>query len=133
MAVSTDAGNGKTYGPYSPVRVVGDWVFISGQVGIDPATGLAKDSVGEQTTQAAQNIKNLLEARGLALIDVVKTTVFLVDMGGFSDMNDSFAAVFSGKHAPTRSTVAVKELPRVGGKTTLLVEIDAIAYKGSRV
>ncbi len=111
-------------GPYSQAISVGELVFCSGQAGLDPATGkLASDDIQGQTRQTLQNLSAVLEAAGIDLSHVVKTTVFLTDMGAFKDMNVVYAEFFEGD-PPARSTVAVKGLP-VGA----LVEIEAIAVK----
>lgn len=111
-------------GPYSQAISVGEFVFCSGQAGLDPATGkLAADDIQGQTRQTLQNLSAVLEAAGIDLSHVVKTTVFLTDMGAFKDMNAVYAEFFEGD-PPARSTVAVKGLP-VGA----LVEIEAIAVK----
>ncbi len=111
-------------GPYSQAISVGELIFCSGQAGLDPATGkLASGDIQGQTRQTLQNLSAVLEAAGIDLSHVVKTTVFLTDMGAFKDMNAVYAEFFEGD-PPARSTVAVKGLP-VGA----LVEIEAIAVK----
>lgn len=115
----------KTYGPYTPVRRAGNLLFVSGQIGVDPATGSVSASIEAQTTQALRNMEEALKAAGASLNDLVKTTVFLTDMGNFAAMNEAYADIFTPPR-PARSAVAVRELPRVPGGT-LLVEIEAIA------
>lgn len=111
-------------GPYSQAISVGEFVFCSGQLGIDPATGaFAAEDIQGQTRQALHNLGAVLEAAGTNLAHVVKTTVFLADMGSFKEMNAVYAEFFEGD-PPARSTIAVKALP-LGG----LVEIEAIAVK----
>lgn len=111
-------------GPYSQAVQVGNMLFASGQLGIDPATGLfAEGGVKEQTLQAFRNVRAILSEAGLAMEDVVKTTVFLADMADFAAMNKVYAAQFSGAF-PARSAVAVKTLPKNG-----LVEVEVIAVK----
>lgn len=117
-----------TYGPYTPVRSAGNLLFVSGQVGIDPATKTVGKSVTEQTQQVIRNLTQVLNESNATLEDVVKTTVFLADMDDFAAMNTIYEQMFQAPR-PARSTVAVKELPRLGGDTPILVEIDAIAYK----
>jgi len=116
------AGGAKPLGPYSPgIRTEG-FVFASGSIGIDPATGtLVAGGVEAQTRQAIQNLSRVLEAGGSSLKQVVKTTVFLLDMGDFAKMNQVYAGFF-GDAPPARSTVQVGALP--GGAS---VEIEAIA------
>ncbi len=115
----------KTYGPYSPSQTIDNLVFTAGQVGA--TNGQASDDIAEQTKLALQNLSNVLEAAGSSLSQVIKTTVYLTDMTDFDAMNKVYAQVFSEAGCqPSRSTVGVKELPRVANKT-LLVEIDAIA------
>ncbi len=111
-------------GPYSQGISVGNFVFCSGQLGLDPATGkFAAEDVQGQTRRALQNLDAVLRAAGTDLTHVVKTTVFLSDMDNFKLMNEVYAQFF-GDRPPARSTVAVKGLP-LGG----LVEIEAIAVK----
>lgn len=111
-------------GPYSQAVQVGNMLFASGQLGIDPATGnFVEGAVKEQTAQAFKNVKAILTEAGLDISDVVKTTVFLADMGDFATMNEVYASQFEGAF-PARSAVAVKTLPKNG-----LVEIEVIAVK----
>ena len=111
-------------GPYSQAIQVGNMLFASGQLGIDPATGnFVEGAVKEQTAQAFKNVKAILAEAGLDISDVVKTTVFLADMGDFGAMNEVYASQFEGA-CPARSAVAVKTLPKNG-----LVEIEVIAVK----
>ena len=111
-------------GPYSQAMQVGNMLFASGQLGIDPATGnFVEGAVKEQTAQAFKNVKAILAEAGLDISDVVKTTVFLADMGDFGAMNEVYASQFEGAF-PARSAVAVKTLPKNG-----LVEIEVIAVK----
>ncbi len=109
-------------GPYSQAIKVGNFVFTSGQVPIDPATG---DIVGweitVQTRQVLTNVQNLLAAVGLTLADVVKTTVFLRHMSDFPEMNEIYAEFF-GENRPARSTVEVGRLPK-----DALIEIETIS------
>ena len=108
-------------GPYSQAIVAGGLVFTSGQIPINPESGVVEvQSVTEQTEQVCKNIKAVLEAAGSSLEKVVKTTCFLNDMGNFAAFNEVYAKYFTGK--PARSCVAVKELPK-----NVLVEIDTVA------
>lgn len=111
-------------GPYSQAVRVGDMLFASGQVGLDPATGqLVEGGIVEQTKRVFENIKALLAAAGSDLSQVVKTTVFLKNMSDFTAMNEIYAKYLapSGVVAPARSTVAVAGLPK-----DALVEVEVI-------
>ncbi len=111
-------------GPYSQAKVFGDLVFCSGQIPLDPMTKkLVDGGIEVQTRQVFRNVKAVLEAAGVALDKVVKTTVFLQDMTEFAAMNAVYAECFGG-HAPARSTVEVAKLP-LGAK----VEIECIAVR----
>lgn len=116
-----------TYGPYTPVFAANNLLFVSGQIGVNPKTKQIDTTVAKQTEQALKNMETALSDAGASLSDVVKTTVFLTDMSAFSEMNTAYEKAF-GAPRPARSTVAVKELPRVADQP-LLVEIEAIAYK----
>ena len=119
--IKTD-GAPAAIGPYVQGVRVGGLVFCSGQIALDPGTGaMTEGGVGAQTRRALENVKAVLEAAGTDLGRVVKTTVFLTDMGAFSEMNAVYASFFPGT-APARSTVAVAALPRGAA-----VEIEAIA------
>ena len=109
-------------GPYSQAIRVGGLLFLSGSLGMEPATGkIAAGGVAAETEQALNNLDAVLKAAGASFDDIVKTTIFLTDMADFKTVNEIYAKRFSSA-PPARSTVAVKELPR-GGK----VEIEAIA------
>ena len=111
-------------GPYSQAIRKGDFLFASGQLGIDPATGdFVAGGVKEQTAQVFKNIKAILAEAGYTMADIVKTTVFLADMGDFAEMNEVYASQFDSAF-PARSAVAVKTLPKNG-----LVEIEVIALQ----
>ena len=120
-----------TYGPYTPVREAGNLLFVSGQIGVDPNTGRATPDIEGQTRQALANLAAALKDAGASLDDVVKTTVFLVDMDDFAAMNAVYERVFAAPR-PARSTIGVGELPRVGGTSKLLVEIEAVAQKAAQ-
>ena len=99
-------------GPYSQAIRVGNLVFTSGQIPIDPATGVfVEGGIKEQTRQSLSNVQAILEEAGLSMNHVVKTTVFLADMNDFADMNAVYAEFFSEPY-PARSAVAVKTLPK---------------------
>jgi len=107
-------------GPYTPVVRAGEWVIVSGQLGLTP-DGLV-DGVRAQTRMAVQNLSAHLAEMGAALTDVVKTMCFLTDMNDFAEFNEAYVDGF-GEHRPARSTIGVAGLP-LGG----LVEIEAWAY-----
>lgn len=112
----------KAIGPYSQAIATDLFVYTAGQVGIDPSTGeLVSNSIEEQTRQALKNLRNVLEAAGSSLGNVVKTTVFLKDMNDFAKMNNIYAEAF-GENPPARSTIAVAGLPK-----NALVEIEVVA------
>ena len=109
-------------GPYNQAIKVGNLVYTSGQIPINPATGnFVEGGIKEQTRQSLTNIKAILEEAGLSMNNVVKTTVFLADMNDFADMNSVYAEFFSEPY-PARSAVAVKTLPKGA-----LVEIEVVA------
>lgn len=109
-------------GPYSQAIRAGDFVFVSGQIAIDPATGqFVGGTVAEQTERVLKNVAAVLKAAGSSLDKVVKTTVFLADMKEFTEMNEVYATFFS-EAPPARATVAAAGLPR-----DARVEIEAVA------
>ncbi|MGN0220036.1 MAG: RidA family protein [Muribaculaceae bacterium] len=120
--IATPAAPG-AIGPYSQAIDAGPFVYASGQIPIDPATGLIPEGIKAQTAQSLANVKAILAEAGLSLANVVKTTVFLADMGDFVPMNEVYGETFSAPY-PARSAVAVKELPK-----KVLVEIEVIAVK----
>lgn len=111
-------------GPYSQAICCGDLVFTSGQLPLDPVSGTMPATIEEQTHQSLTNIKAVLAAEGLTMDDVVKTTVFLQNMGDFAAMNGVYATFFSEGKYPARSAVEVAKLPKGA-----LVEIEAVATK----
>lgn len=115
-----------TFGPYTPVRQAGDTYFISGQIGVDPKTKTAPEDIAGQTHQALHNLKAMVEGAGLTLDHIVKTTLFLTDMGDFAAVNEIYTGYFS-EPRPARSTVCVKELPRITGVSPIKIEIEAVA------
>ncbi|MEK7152903.1 MAG: Rid family detoxifying hydrolase [Patescibacteria group bacterium] len=119
-------GNNRVFGPYSPVRKAGDLYFVSGQIGVDPATKTASADIAEQTHQVFANLKDVLTSVGLDLDRVVKTTIFLTDMADFAVVNEVYVGYFA-EPRPARGTVAVKELPRVAGDIPIKIEIEAVA------
>lgn len=111
-------------GPYSQAIEVGNLVFTSGQLPINPATGaFPEGGIKEQARQSLLNVQAILKETGLTMGDVVKTTVFLADMGDFADMNAVYAEFFSEPY-PARSAVAVKTLPKGA-----LLEIEVVAER----
>lgn len=110
-------------GPYSQAIQVGNLLITSGQLGLDPVTGILPEGVEAQTKQSLENIGAILAEAGFSLTDVVKTTVFIRNMDDFGRINGIYAAFF-GEHKPARSCVEVSALPKNG-----LVEIEVIASK----
>ena len=118
----TAAGAAKAIGPYSPALKVGNLLFLSGSIPLDPLSGqLVAGGIVEQTTRVMENIKALLEAAGAGFNNVARTTVFMIDLGEFTQMNEVYASYFTAPY-PARSTVQVVKLPR-----DVRVEIDVIA------
>jgi 2-iminobutanoate/2-iminopropanoate deaminase len=123
--ISTD-GAPRAIGPYSQAVRAGDLVFASGQIPIDPATGeFVPGGIAEQTEQVLRNLTAVFEAAGVTMKQVVKTTVFLVDMDDFAAMNAVYGRFFGGE-PPARATVQAARLPR-----DAKVEIEAIASIGA--
>lgn len=119
--ISTDKGP-KAIGPYSQAIRANGFIFVSGQVAFDPATGqLVEGDVGKQTARVLDNLKAIVEAAGSSLEKAIRATVFLKDMNDFTAMNEVYARYFSHQ-PPARSTVEVARLPR-----DVRVEIDLIA------
>lgn len=111
-------------GPYSQAIEANGFVYTSGQLPIDPATGeFAEGGIKGQTRQSLRNVSSILEEAGIDLSHVVKTTVFLADMGDFAEMNEVYSTFFNAPY-PARSAVAVKTLPK-----NALVEIECVAVK----
>lgn len=113
-------------GPYSQAIKASGLVFASGQLGLDPATGKLQDGLEAQTRQALANLSAVLDAAGASMADVVKTTIFLVDISQFATVNAIYGTAFPDQ-PPARSTVEVAGLP-LGG----LVEIEVVALVGGR-
>ena len=107
-------------GPYSQGYIAGGFVFTSGQIPVDPATGEIPEGIAAQAEQSCRNVEAILKAAGSDMSRVVKTTCFLTDMADFAAFNEVYAKHFTGK--PARSCVAVKTLPK-----NVLCEIEAIA------
>lgn len=120
-AINTDKAPA-AIGPYSQAIYAGKMVFVSGQLPVNPATGnFAEGGIKELTRQSLTNMKHILEAEGLKMSQVVKTTVFLADMADFAEMNEVYAEFFS-KPFPARSAIAIKTLPK-----NARVEVECIA------
>lgn len=109
-------------GPYTPVVRAGDWIIVSGQLGLSDGA-IVEGGVAAQTAQAIVNLKAQLASVGAEVTDVVKTLCFLTDMGTFAEFNEAYVAGFGG-HRPARSTIGVAALPASGN-----VEIEAWAFK----
>ena len=113
-------------GPYSQAVLAGDFLYVSGQLPLDPVSGaMAGDTAAEQAEQSIRNLSAILEAAGITLDDVVKTTVLLADIADFAAVNEVYAKHFTGAVLPARAAFAVRDLPK-GAK----VEIELVAYKG---
>ena len=109
-------------GPYSQAIEVNGFIYASGQIPVDPATGKFPEGIAAQAEQSCKNVQAIMEAAGTSLENVVKTTCFLADMADFTTFNEVYAKYFVGK--PARSCVAVKQIPKGA-----LCEIEAIAVK----
>lgn len=120
--IATSAAPG-AIGPYSQAIDTGTFVYASGQIPINPATGEIPEGIEAQTKQSLANVCAILKEAGLTVDNVVKTTVFLADMGDFVAMNEAYASVFTAPY-PARSAVAVKTLPK-----NVLVEVEVIALR----
>ncbi len=120
----------KTYGPYSPYKEADDFIYISGQIGIDPDTARASDDINMQTKQVLKNLKSVLKSARSSIDEVVKTTIYLTNIDDFKSVNALYAEYF-GESKPARATVEVSHLPKVGD-TKLLIEIEAVAYRGAK-
>ena len=118
--VSTDMAP-TAIGPYSQAVISGNFVYVSGQLPIDPKDGQIPENAADQARQSLENVKAILEAAGSSLDKVVRVGIFLTDLSQFGAVNDVYAAIFSG-HYPARSTVQVAALPRA-----VQVEIEAVA------
>ena len=120
----TAEGSAKAIGPYSPALKVGNLLFLSGSIPLDPVSGqIVPGDITAQATRVMENIKALLAAAGADFSHVARATVFMIDLGEFAAMNEVYARHF-GTHRPARSTVAVSGLPR-----GVRVEIDCVAVR----
>ncbi len=115
----------KAIGPYSQAVVAGGFVFVSGQIALNPSTGsIIEGGIKDQTLQVLKNIEAIMKEAGQSLNRVVKTEVFLKDFNDFAAMNEVYATFFPGEVKPARVTVEVSRLPR-----DVLIEIGCVAYK----
>ena len=122
-AVSSDKAP-KAIGPYSQGIEAGDFIFLSGQIPLDPATGdMVSGGIEAQTRRVLDNLKAIVESQGLDMDSVVKTTIFLADMGDFAKVNEIYGSYF-GEIPPARSTIQVGALPK-----NARIEIEAIALR----
>lgn len=121
-AISTDKAP-KAIGPYSQAVLSNDLLFVSGQLGIDPAKGALVEGIEAQTRQAMENLRNILQAAGMGFEDVVKTTIYVTDLANFKTVNEIYGSYFKAE-PPARATVQVCALPLKG-----LVEMDMVARK----
>lgn len=125
IAIATDKAP-QAIGPYSQAVRSGQWLFLSGQIGLDPATGeLVPGGVMPEAVRVLENLRAVLNGAGASIHDVVRTTIYLVDLGDFSRVNEVYAGFFAAPF-PARATVGVAALPRGAH-----VEIDAIALVGA--
>ena len=122
LVVSTDKAPA-AIGPYSQAIRAGDFLYVSGQIPVDPATGNVPAEISAQARQSLENLKAIVTEAGYSLADVVKTTIFAADIANFAAINEVYAEYFS-KDAPARSFVAVKDLPKGVG-----LEIEAVAWR----
>jgi 2-iminobutanoate/2-iminopropanoate deaminase len=114
-------------GPYSQAIKAGDYLFLSGQIPVNPETNeVVGNDIVAQTQQVMKNIQAILEKEGLTLEHLVKTTIFVKDLNLFATVNEEYGK-FLGEHRPARSTVEASRLPK-----DVLIEIEAIAYAGNR-
>lgn len=121
----SEVTNAEVIGPYSPAVRIGNLLFVSGQIGLDPATGqLAGPEIEAQTQQALRNLGTVLSGAGFDSSHVVQCTVYLKDMNDFQRMNLIYGGYFQEGHYPARTTVEVSNLPR-----NTIIEIAAIAFK----
>lgn len=113
----------KAIGPYSAALNLGNMLFLSGQLPVNPQTNTMPEDITEQAKQSLSNLKSLVEEAGFSLADVVKTTVFLTDMADFAKVNEVYSTFFAQPY-PTRSCIAVKSLPK-----DAKIEVECICVK----
>lgn len=126
MAISISTPNApQAIGPYSQAVESGNFIFVSGQLGINIQTGkIEPDNFSEQCVNCLENIKSILEAAGTSMERVVRTTIYIIDMNEFTQFNEIYSHYFNGRVLPARVCFEVSALPKNG-----LIEIDAIAEK----
>lgn len=112
-------------GPYAQAVKAGNFLYISGQLPVEPASGEVVEGIAEATHQVMKNLEAILKEAGYSFSDVVKSTIFLIDMGDFSVMNEVYASYLDPEHLPARETVQVAALPK-----SVEVEISMIACRG---
>ncbi len=124
VAINTEAAPAPV-GPYNQAVLAGGWLYCSGQIALDPASGamVCAGDVAAETNQVLRNLQAVLRQAGASPAQVVRTTVYLVDLADFATVNDLYAEVFDGPVAPARACVQVAALPK-GAR----VEIDAVAF-----
>ena len=116
----------KAIGPYSQAVLAGDFLYVSGQIPLDPAAGeIVGGTAAEQAAQSLRNLQAILREAGMTFDNVVKTTVLLQDIADFAAVNEVYAQFFGGEILPARAAFAVNALPKGA-----LVEIELVAYKG---
>lgn len=112
-------------GPYSQAVKAGAFLYVSGQLALDPGSGtLLDDSVATQTARALDNVKAIVEESGYTMDDIISTTVYLISMDDFAEMNEVYASYFTEGNYPARAAIEISALPRGGA-----VEISVVAYK----
>lgn len=117
------------FGPYSPIYRAGNHYYISGQLGVDPKTKKTSSNINGQIKQVMENLEDALKSKNLSFSDLVKTTIYLVNMSDFQQVNKVYGSFFEADNPkPSRACVEVSSLPNVADKE-LLVEIEAVAYK----
>ena len=119
----------KPVGPYNQAVLVANWLYCSGQIALDPSTGvmIGNGSIEEETRQVLKNLIAVVEAAGGKSSNVVRTTIYLTDLNDFAKVNAIYAETFGGSASPARACVEVSNLPK-GGK----IEIDCIAWLGNK-
>ena len=118
----------KPVGPYSQAVLADDWLYCSGQIALDPSTGvmIGNGNIEEETRQVLKNLMAVVEAAGGESSNVIRTTIYLTDLNDFAKVNEIYADTFAGSASPARACVEVSNLPK-GGK----IEVDCIAWLGN--